>query len=90
MKAQEWRQHSVSVYGISSGTPEMEHFYFGQTNSGAGANLSFAAKPYACQRRHNWPQVAANCPEFDVKQRILRTSMKNSLRTSTQRAAIWI
>jgi len=46
-------------------------FLFGQTNSGAGANLSFAAKPLCCQRRHNWPQVAANCPEFDVKQRIL-------------------
>ena len=26
---------------------------------------------YALQRRNNWPQVAANCPAFDVKQRIL-------------------
>ena len=46
-------------------------FLLDQDDPGAGANISSAAKSVCSSATNNWPQVAANCPEFDVKQRIL-------------------
>ena len=71
MKAQQWRQalgHCVREFFC---TPEMEHFYSVKLTPERARIYLLQLGLYARQRRNNWPQVAANCPEFDVKQRIL-------------------
>ncbi|HEV8724057.1 MAG TPA: hypothetical protein VGW77_25870 [Candidatus Binatia bacterium] len=49
----------------------MEHFYSIKLTPERARIYLLQLGLYARQRRNNWPQVAANCPEFDVKQRIL-------------------
>ena len=45
MKAQEWRQSLGDCVRDFFRTPEMEHFYSVKLTRGAGAYLSFAARP---------------------------------------------
>ena len=49
----------------------MEHFYSVKLTRERARIYLLQLGLYARQRRNNWPQVAANCPEFDVKQRIM-------------------
>src|SRR4030095_4555529 len=52
-------------------TPEMEHFDSIKMTPERARIYLLQLGLYARQRRNNWPQVAANCPELEVKQRIL-------------------
>ena len=71
MKAQQWRQALGEIVRDFFRTPEMERFYsIKMTPERARIYLRQLAL-YARQRRNNWPQVAANCPELNVKQQIL-------------------
>ena len=71
MKAQEWRQSLGDCVRDFFRTPEMEHFYSVKLTRERARIYLLQLGLYARQRRNNWPQVAANCPEFDVKQRIM-------------------
>jgi pyrroloquinoline quinone (PQQ) biosynthesis protein C len=71
MKAQQWRQALGECVRDFFRTPEMEHFYSIKLTPERARIYLLQLGLYARQRRNNWPQVAANCPEFDVKQRIL-------------------
>src|ERR1041384_1495238 len=71
MKPQEWRQKLGDCVRDLFLSPEMDHFYsLKMTPERAGLYLQQLGI-YVRQRRNYWPQVAANCPEFDVKQKIL-------------------
>jgi pyrroloquinoline quinone (PQQ) biosynthesis protein C len=71
MKAREWRQALGDIVRDFFRTAEMEHFYSVKMTRDRARIYLLQLGLYACQRRHNWPQVAANCPVFEVKQRIL-------------------
>jgi pyrroloquinoline quinone (PQQ) biosynthesis protein C len=71
MNAQQWRQELGECVRDFFCTPEMEHFYSIKLTPARARIYLLQLGLYARQRRNNWPQVAANCPEFDVKQRIL-------------------
>ena len=71
MKAQEWRQVLGECVRDFFRTPEMEHFYSVKLTRERARIYLLQLGLYARQRRNNWPQVAANCPEFDVKKRIM-------------------
>jgi pyrroloquinoline quinone (PQQ) biosynthesis protein C len=71
MKAQEWRQALGECVRDFFRTSEMEHFYSVKLTRERARIYLLQLGLYARQRRNNWPQVAANCPEFDVKQRIM-------------------
>ena len=71
MQAQEWRQALGECVRDFFRTPEMEHFYSIKMTAERARIYLLQLGLYARQRRNNWPQVAANCPEFEVKQRIL-------------------
>ena len=71
MKPQEWRQklgdcvrRSVSFAGDAT-------FLLDRDDDGAGADLFVAVGDLRPPEKKFWPQVAANCPEFEVKQRIM-------------------
>lgn len=71
MQAKEWRQKLGDLVRELFLSPEMEAFYATKVTP-ARARLYLAQLGiYVRQRRNYWPQVAANCPELDVKQRIL-------------------
>src|SRR5918999_592420 len=71
MNTQQWREALGEIVRDFFHTPEMERFYsIKMTPERARIYLRQLAL-YARQRRNNWPQVAANCPELDVKQQIL-------------------
>ena len=71
MNAQQWRQALGECVRDFFRTPEMEHFYSIKMTPERARIYLLQLGLYARQRRNNWPQVAANCPEFEVKQRIL-------------------
>jgi uncharacterized radical SAM superfamily Fe-S cluster-containing enzyme len=71
MKAQEWRQALGEIVRDFFRTAEMEHFYSVKMTRDRARIYLLQLGLYACQRRHNWPQVAANCPVFEVKQRAI-------------------
>ena len=71
MNAQQWRQALGECVRNFFRTPEMEHFYSIKMTPERARIYLLQLGLYARQRRNNWPQVAANCPELEVKQRIL-------------------
>jgi len=90
MKVQQWRQALGECVRDFFRTPEMEHFYsVKMTPERARIYLSQLGL-YARQRRNNWPQVAANCPEFEIKQRILAHEYEELVEDEHSKPAIWI
>jgi pyrroloquinoline quinone (PQQ) biosynthesis protein C len=71
MKAHEWRQVLGECVRDFFRAPEMEHFYSIKMTPARAHIYLLQLALYARQRRNNWSQVAANCPELEVKQRIL-------------------
>ena len=71
MKAQQWRQKLGDCVRNLFLSPEMERFYSIEMTMERARIYLLQLSLYVRQRRNYWPQVAANCPEFDVKQRIL-------------------
>ena len=71
MKPPEWRQKLGDCVRDLFQSPEMEHFYSIEMTTARAQIYLLQLSIYVRQRRNYWPQVAANCPEFDVKQRIL-------------------
>jgi len=52
-------------------SPEMQAFLFDTMTTARARILFVQLSLYVRQRETFWPQVAANCPEFEVKQRIM-------------------
>ena len=71
MQAEQWRERLGELVRELFLSPEMSQFYATKVTP-ARARLYLAQLGiYVRQRRNYWPQVAANCPELEVKQRIL-------------------
>jgi len=71
MKPQEWRQQLGERVRDLFRSPEMEQFYSVPLTLERARIYLLQLGSYVRQRRNFWPQVAANCPEFEVKQRIM-------------------
>ena len=71
MKPQEWRQKLGDCVRDLFLSPEMQHFYSIEMTTKRAQIYLLQLGIYVRQRRNFWPQVAANCPEFEVKQRIM-------------------
>ena len=71
MKPQEWRQQLGECVRDLFRSPEMEQFYSIPMTLDRARIYLLQLGLYVRQRRNFWPQVAANCPEFEVKQRIM-------------------
>ena len=71
MKPQEWRQKLGDCVRDLFLSPEMQHFYSIEMTPERARIYLLQLGLYVRQRRNFWPQVAANCPEFEVKQRIM-------------------
>jgi pyrroloquinoline quinone (PQQ) biosynthesis protein C len=71
MKAQEWRQTLGRYVRDLFLSPEMREFYGLEMTVARGRIYLLQLGIYVRQRRNFWPQVAANCPDFEVKQRIM-------------------
>ena len=71
MKPQEWRQKLGDCVRELFLSPEMQHFYSIPMSTDRARIYLLQLSLYVRQRRNFWPQVAANCPEFEVKQRIM-------------------
>jgi pyrroloquinoline quinone (PQQ) biosynthesis protein C len=71
MKPQEWRQKLGDCVRDLFLSPEMQHFYSIEMTIERARIYLLQLGIYVRQRRNFWPQVAANCPEFEVKQRIM-------------------
>ncbi len=71
MKAQQWRQKLGDCVRDLFLSPEMKQFYSIPVSVDRARVYLLQLSIYVRQRRNFWPQVAANCPEFDVKQKIL-------------------
>lgn len=71
MQVKQWREKLGEVVRGLFLSPEMEAFYSTKITPERARIYLSQLGLYVRQRRNYWPQVAANCPEFDVKQRIL-------------------
>ena len=71
MTPQEWRQQLGECVRDLFRSPEMEQFYNVKLTQKRAQIYLLQLSLYVRKRRDFWPQVAANCPEFDVKQRIM-------------------
>ena len=71
MNPQEWRQQLGECVRDLFRSPEMERFYAVKLTEKRAQIYLLQLSLYVRKRRDFWPQVAANCPEFDVKQRIM-------------------
>jgi len=71
MKAQEWRETLGQCVRDLFLSPEMRDFYSVKMTVERARIYLLQLGIYVRQRRNFWPQVAANCPDFDVKQRIM-------------------
>lgn len=71
MQTSQWRRKLGELVRELFLSPEMEQFYSTKVTRDRGKLYLSQLGLYVRQRRNYWPQVAANCPEFDVKQRIL-------------------
>ena len=71
MKPQEWRQKLGDCVRDLFLSPEMEHFYSIKMTTERARIYLLQLSLYTRKRRDFWPQVAANCPELEVKQRIM-------------------
>jgi pyrroloquinoline quinone (PQQ) biosynthesis protein C len=71
MKPQEWRQALGECVRDLFRSPEMLQFYSTPVTLKRAQIYLLQLGCYVRQRRNFWPQVAANCPEFEVKARIM-------------------
>ena len=71
MNPKEWRNELGEVVREFFRSPEMGQFYDTRISLERAQLYLSQLGIYVRQRRHYWPQVAANCPEFVVKQRIM-------------------
>ncbi len=71
MKPQEWRQTLGDCVRDLFLSAEMEHFYSIPMTTERARIYLLQLSLYTRKRRDFWPQVAANCPELEVKQRIM-------------------
>ena len=71
MQAKEWRQQLGELVRGFFLSPEMKQFYSLKITPDRASLYLLQLGIYVRQRRNYWPQVAANCPEMDVKRRIL-------------------
>ncbi|HWP57791.1 MAG TPA: iron-containing redox enzyme family protein [Candidatus Acidoferrales bacterium] len=71
MKQHEWREKLGEVVRELFLSPEMDEFYALKITTARARLYLLQLGIYTRQRRNYWPQVAANCPELEVKQRIL-------------------
>jgi pyrroloquinoline quinone (PQQ) biosynthesis protein C len=71
MKAQEWRQALGQCVRDLFLSREMGDFYGTKMTPERARIYLLQLGIYVRQRRNFWPQVAANCPDFEVKQRIM-------------------
>lgn len=71
MKANEWRKVLGETVRELFQSPEMNQFYSTSMSLDRARLYISQLGIYVRQRRNYWPQVAANCPEFLVKQRIM-------------------
>jgi pyrroloquinoline quinone (PQQ) biosynthesis protein C len=70
MQQKEWRQKLGDVVRGLFLSSEMEQFYSVPVTERRARLYLLQLGIYIRSRRNYWPQVAANCPELDVKQRI--------------------
>jgi pyrroloquinoline quinone (PQQ) biosynthesis protein C len=70
MQQREWREKLGELVRDLFRSPEMEQFYSAKITKARARLYLLQLGIYIRQRRNYWPQVAANCPELDVKQRI--------------------
>ncbi|MGH7845443.1 MAG: iron-containing redox enzyme family protein [Candidatus Binatia bacterium] len=70
MQPKEWRQKLGEVVRGLFLSPEMGQFYSLPVTKDRARLYLLQLGIYIRSRRNYWPQVAANCPELDVKQRI--------------------
>ena len=71
MNPQQWRQKLGDCVRDLFLSPEMEHFYSVPMTLERARIYLLQLSLYTRKRRDYWPQVAANCPELEVKQRIM-------------------
>ena len=71
MQVKQWREKLGELVRGLFLSPEMEAFYSTKVTPERARLYLSQLGIYVRQRRNYWPQVAANCPEFDAKQRIL-------------------
>src|SRR6185436_8484558 len=71
MNAQEWRAKLSDVVKGWRLSPEAQDFYSLKVTPERAKLYMLQLSIYIRNRRNYWPQVAANCPEMKVKQRIL-------------------
>jgi len=71
MQTTKWREKLGDLVRELFLSPEMDHFYSLKITPERARLYILQLGIYIRQRRNYWPQVAANCPEFDVKQKIL-------------------
>ena len=71
MNPKEWRNELGEIVREFFRSPEMGQFYDTRISLERARLYLSQLGIYVRQRRHYWPQVAANCPEFVVKQRIM-------------------
>ena len=71
MKAEQWRKELGDLVRDLFLSAEMKEFYSVKVTKERARIYLAQLGIYVRQRRNYWPQVAANCPEFEVKQRIL-------------------
>ncbi len=71
MQLREWHKKLGDVVRGFFLSPEMQQFYSLTVTRERARLYLMQLGIYVRQRRNYWPQVAANCPEMVVKQRIL-------------------
>ena len=71
MNPKEWRNELGEIVREFFRSPEMGQFYDTRISLERARLYLSQLGIYVRQRRNYWPQVAANCPEFVVKQRIM-------------------
>jgi pyrroloquinoline quinone (PQQ) biosynthesis protein C len=71
MQQKEWREKLGELVRGLFRSPEMRQFYSTEMTRERGKLYLLQLGIYVRQRRNYWPQVAANCPDLDVKQRIM-------------------
>jgi len=71
MKPSEWRAKLGATVREFLLSPEVDQFYSTKVTPQRAKLFILQLGLYVRHRRHYWPQVAANCPEMEVKRRIL-------------------
>ncbi len=71
MKPSEWRAKLGETVREFLLSPEVDQFYSTKVTPQRAKLFILQLGLYVRHRRHYWPQVAANCPEMEVKRRIL-------------------